>query len=419
MNYENVMEYINSFSKTGSKVTDLSRIATLLKKLDNPQNKLKFVHIAGTNGKGSTLELSSQILINAGYVVGQFTSPYMRCYEDRIRINNENINKKDMVDFISIISNVVDSKDGYSQFEITMSIAFLYYVKYKCDIVFLEVGIGGRFDSTNIIDTPLVSVITSISYDHVKLLGDTLKKIAYQKAGIIKNKIPVVLSSNNNKDVEEVVEQEAEKNNSKLIIPDINECKIINQDIKGTNFVYKGNEYYIGMIGSHQIINAMTVIEMIEILKQENFNIKQENILNALKKVSVPARVEHISKNPNIIIDGSHNMAGITSLIETINKMEFGLKIVIFGMVSDKDYVSVTEKINEFADIIICVDDFADNCINKNELLSLIQKEKYTVTLKNSFSFARKFLKKPSDVIVVCGSLYLASEIVSRHNYIF
>lgn len=417
MNYENAMEYINSFSKTGSKVTDLSRIATLLKKLDNPQNNLKFVHIAGTNGKGSTLEFSSQMLINAGYVVGQFTSPYMLCYEDRIRINNENINKNDLVDFVSIISNLVELKDGYSQFEITMSIAFLYYVKYKCDIVFLEVGIGGRFDSTNIIETPLISVITSISFDHVKLLGDTLEKIAYQKAGIIKNKIPVILSSNNNKEVEAVVKQEAENNNSKLIISDINECKIINQDINGTNFVYKGNEYHVGMIGTHQIINAMTVIEMMEILKREHFNIKQENILNAFKEVSVPARMEIISKNPNIILDGSHNISGITSLIDTINKIGFVKKIVIFGMVSDKDYVSVTEKINEFADIIICVDDFADNCINNRELLSLIKKERYSVSLKTSISFAKKFVKNPSDVIVVCGSLYLASEIVSRDDY--
>lgn len=417
MNYENAMEYINSFSKTGSKVTDLSRIAILLKKLDNPQNKLKFVHIAGTNGKGSTLEFSSQMLINAGYVVGQFTSPYMLCYEDRIRINNENINKNDLVDFVSIISNLVELKDGYSQFEITMSIAFLYYVKYKCDIVFLEVGIGGRFDSTNIIETPLISVITSISFDHVKLLGDTLEKIAYQKAGIIKNKIPVILSSNNNKEVEAVVKQEAENNNSKLIISDINECKIINQDINGTNFVYKGNEYHVGMIGTHQIINAMTVIEMMEILKREHFNIKQENILNAFKEVSVPARMEIISKNPNIILDGSHNISGITSLIDTINKIGFVKKIVIFGMVSDKDYVSVTEKINEFADIIICVDDFADNCINNRELLSLIKKERYSVSLKTSISFAKKFVKNPSDVIVVCGSLYLASEIVSRDDY--
>ncbi len=418
MNYENAMEYINSFSKTGSKVTDLSRIAILLKKLDNPQNKLKFVHIAGTNGKGSTLEFSSQILINSGYIVGQFTSPYMRCYEDRIRINNENINKKDLVDFVSIISNLVNPKDGYSQFEITMSIAFLYYAKYKCDIVFLEVGIGGRYDSTNIIENPLVSVITSISFDHVKLLGDTLEKIAYQKAGIIKNKMPVVLSSNNNKEVEAVVKQEAENNNSKLIIPDINECKIINQDINGTNFVYKGNEYYVGMIGTHQIINAMTVIEIMEILKQEYLHIRQEDILNAFKKIRVPARVEIISKNPNIILDGSHNLSGITSLIDTINKMEFGSKIVVFGMVSDKDYVSVTEKINEFADIIICVDDFADNCINANELLSLIKKERYSVSMKNSISFAKKFIKSPSDVIVVCGSLYLASEIVSRDYYL-
>lgn len=417
MNYENAMEYINSFSKTGSKVTDLSRIATLLKKLDNPQNNLKFVHIAGTNGKGSTLEFSSQMLINAGYVVGQFTSPYMLCYEDRIRINNENINKNDLVDFVSIISNLVELKDGYSQFEITMSIAFLYYVKYKCDIVFLEVGIGGRFNSTNIIETPLISVITSISFDHVKLLGDTLEKIAYQKAGIIKNKIPVILSSNNNKEVEAVVKQEAENNNSKLIISDINECKIINQDINGTNFVYKGNEYHVGMIGTHQIINAMTVIEMMEILKREHFNIKQENILNAFKEVSVPARMEIISKNPNIILDGSHNISGITSLIDTINKIGFVKKIVIFGMVSDKDYVSVTEKINEFADIIICVDDFADNCINNRELLSLIKKERYSVSLKTSISFAKKFVKNPSDVIVVCGSLYLASEIVSRDDY--
>ena len=193
MNYNEAMNFVNSYSKSGKAVTDLSRARELMKRIGNPEKQLKFVHVAGTNGKGSTVEYISNALIYSGYKTGQFTSPFILHYADRIRINGQEIDEKSLCEIAEKVKNSVADEE-YSQFEITMAIALLWYAREKCDIVVLEAGIGGLLDCTNVIPPPVVAVITSISLDHTAILGDSVEKIAAQKAGIIKENSAVILS---------------------------------------------------------------------------------------------------------------------------------------------------------------------------------------------------------------------------------
>lgn len=218
MDIRECMEFINSYSKSGGKITDLSRAQELMERIGSPEKKLRFVHIAGTNGKGSTVEYISGILINAGYRTGQFTSPFIRRYNDRIRINGSDIGDSDLCRIASCVKERV-SERPYSQFEITMAIAMLWYVQEKCDVVVLETGIGGLLDSTNVIPPPLLSVITSVSLDHTAILGDTVEKISAQKAGIIKKGSAVLLSADNPESVFKVVRDRADSIGADFLSP--------------------------------------------------------------------------------------------------------------------------------------------------------------------------------------------------------
>jgi dihydrofolate synthase/folylpolyglutamate synthase len=210
MNINQCMEYINSYTKSGGRITDLSRAQSLMDSVGNPEKRLKFVHIAGTNGKGSTLEYIADALQFAGYRTGKFTSPFILHYNDRIRINDDEIDDESLCRLAEIVRE--KAGDGeYSQFEITMAIAMLWYEREKCDVVVLETGIGGLLDSTNVIPPPLLSVITSVSLDHTAILGDTVEKIAVQKAGIIKGGSAVVLSEDNPESVRSIVRSTAEE----------------------------------------------------------------------------------------------------------------------------------------------------------------------------------------------------------------
>ena len=216
MNIEECMSFINSYTKSGGRITDLSRARELMRLVGDPQERLKFVHIAGTNGKGSTLEYIANALQFSGYKTGKFTSPFVLRYTDRIRINDDEIDEKSLCDIAEFVKERVDDK-AYSQFEITMAIAMLWYERENCDIVVLETGIGGTLDSTNVIPPPLVSVITSISLDHTALLGDTVEEIASHKAGIIKSGSAVILSEDNPDSVRELVRETAERVGAELI----------------------------------------------------------------------------------------------------------------------------------------------------------------------------------------------------------
>lgn len=414
MDYSEAMGFINSFSRLGKKVTDLSRIAKLLESLDNPQDKFRFIHIAGTNGKGSTLEYIADVLQNSGYKTGKFTSPYVTHYADRIRIDSEEIDEKSIAEICEFVSSRVTSKE-FSQFEITMAIAMIYYLREKCDVVVLETGIGGLVDSTNIIKNPLVSVITSVSLDHMAILGNTVAEIAEQKAGIIKENCNCVLAADNYCDTINVVKRRAEQLNAPLML--INEDDIIveKSDVLGNNFIYKGRKYSTAMGGQHQIYNAVTAIEVCEVLKSKGFSIKDDVLCSSLSQTAVQGRVQLIKGNPDIIVDGGHNISGVTALADVLKKYGKSRVFTALGMSESKDYVSSAQVIADVSQVVCCVDGFSDSCVEASQIAACIN-ERCEVMCCDYFDGIKKIIglaKENNGVAVVSGSLYLASAFIN------
>lgn len=406
-------EYVNTFSHSGKKVTDLSRISGLLQRLGNPQNGQKFVHIAGTNGKGSTLEYMSCILIEAGYRTGQFTSPYIETYNDRIRINGRNIPDSRLDEICRRVKKAV-SHEQYSQFEITFAAALIYFLEENCDIVFLETGIGGLLDATNIIESPLLSVITSVSLDHTALLGNSVSEIACQKAGIIKKDCPSLLSADNLPETYAIVKETAKKFNSILTTPSPDDCNILNADISGSDFLYKNEKYHAGMCGEHQVCNSITAIEGVDILKKCGYDIPLECIKKGLEKAKVKLRIELLGNNPTVIADGGHNISGIDSLMKILNGVKLPL-IGIFGMVEGKNPEYAGKKLSGVLDYVICTDDFTENTVKAPELQKYFSCPSETAGYREALEKAVRKASEKGMAVIVCGSLYLASAV--RNEY--
>jgi len=417
MTYQESMAYIRSFSKSGSPVKNLSRIKNLLNELENPQDDLKFVHIAGTNGKGSTLALSSYAAIEAGFKTGQFTSPYMIRYNDRIRINNENISDDDVAELCTKVSKCHVASEC-SQFEITFAIALLYFLKEKCDIVFLETGLGGLLDATNVIKSPLVSVITSISPDHTNILGETIEEIAVHKAGIIKRNCSVVLSADNEDTVTDIIVKTANEKCSDVIIPNLYDCHIIDKSLDKTTFQYHSIDYTLKMPGMHQVYNALTAIEVVRILSMHGYLITAKNVVDAFKKVSVPARIQKISDNPPVLLDGSHNQGGIIALTNVLRSSNCTPIVIICGMLYTKDYKTACHIISQIADYVICVDNFSDSSVPKEKLETYFYDscKVKSLSLDEALPFAYELVGNSNGIIAISGSLYLASYFLGNNE---
>ncbi|MBR0483313.1 MAG: bifunctional folylpolyglutamate synthase/dihydrofolate synthase, partial [Oscillospiraceae bacterium] len=334
MTFENAMKFISSFTKSGEPVKNLDRIAGLLNQVGNPQKKLKYIHIAGTNGKGSVAEYLTNILINSGYRTGTLTSPYIRHYQDRIRFNGQDIPEKILCELCEGLQATVTG-NGYSQFEITMVIAFLYFVRKQADVVVLETGIGGLLDATNIIEKPLVSVLTSVSKDHTEILGDTIEKIAYQKAGIIKNGCPVVISLDNKG--EKIFRKTAEQKHSPVFQPERKAVFVYDTALTGNEFFYHDICYHTKMGGEHQVENAVTVLETVTVLRKQGFDLPEDAVRKALAETTVPGRIQILQEHPLVILDGGHNPDGTRALSELPKGDRGGKYIGICGMTGSKD----------------------------------------------------------------------------------
>lgn len=406
------IKYINSFSHSGKKVTDLSRMLKLAGNLGNPQKNQKFVHIAGTNGKGSVLEYMSRVFIDAGYKTGQFTSPFVEVFNDRIRINGECIPDTRLADICLRVSKTAVDEE-YSQFEITLAAALIYFMQENCDIIFLETGIGGLLDATNIVEHPLLSVITSVSLDHTQILGGTLSEIAAQKAGIIKRNCPVVLSADNSSEITDIVRRRSETSGSELTIPDMSLCRVVQSDISGNDFIYKNNNYRINMCGSHQIFNAATAIEAIEILRKTGFSITQENIFSGLAASKVRLRIETVQNDPMVIVDGGHNISGIDSLISVLKGSEQKI-IGVFGMVDGKPAEYAAEKLSGLLTYAFCADGYIENSINAGKLEKLMSCPAESADYRTSLKKALDMAKRQNAAVLICGSLYLASAAIAE-----
>lgn len=419
MTFEEAENFVHSRSRTqvGGE-SNISKMRKLMNLLSNPQDNLKFVHIAGTNGKGSTTKMTSEILKNAGYNVGMFISPFIVEFRERFQVNGEMISKEMFVDIAERVFEAVETleKDGVymTEFQLVTAIGFEFFNKMNCDVVCLEVGLGGRLDVTNIIKTPILSIITSISLDHTAILGETIKEIANEKAGIIKENSSVVVYPMQENDALQEIIQKSNKTNSNLLIPKLDNLVICDCSLNGSSFTYKKNDYRLNLIGEHQIYNSIAVLEGVEVLKSRGFNISHDDVKNALDNVNFPARFEIISKEPYIVVEGSHNISSFEALANNLKMFGNKRKIVLMGMMQDKDVKSALN-ILKGVDIIIAVPiDFMPRAMNPLELKELANEvcaETYAFeTLQDGIEKAKQIAKK-DDLIIFCGSFYLATNV--------
>lgn len=422
MTINEVYKYLSSYGKSGKPVENLSRIRSLLSQLGDPQEGLRFIHVAGTNGKGSICEMLTEILLAQGYKVGTFTSPYIIEYADRIRINKRNIPEHYLTRHAQRVKECAAKTPyggDFSQFEITMCIALLHFKECGCDVVVWETGVGGLNDCTNVISSPLVSVIASVSYDHTAVLGDTLEAIAAQKAGIIKTGCPVVLSAGNGKTVEDVVRMAAICKNSKLTIPRSENIKILSDTLDCCEFTYMGKTYSAAMCGAHQAYNAVTVIEALRACRY-SLSIDDENITAGISRAKIRARAEVISSEPLIILDGGHNPDGFRAIANIIETKAHSPVTVMLGMLRDKNAAQSVRELIPLCDMFITVDGFYPSAISAPALAEDIRKmggkAVPALSVQSGLEMLRSRLAEIGGTGIICGSLYLASEVLRMSN---
>lgn len=412
MNYKESVEYIHSLLQFGIK-PGLERISMLLSALGNPQDKIKTVHIAGTNGKGSTSTHIANILSAAGHKTGLYTSPYVLSFCERIQIDGENIPEKRLADAVTKVRTEIEELNEkgivITEFEAITAAAFLYFYEAGCDFAVIEVGLGGRFDATNVLKSPRACVITSISLDHTKILGDTLPQIAFEKCGIIKNSVPVVTSENQNNDVLSVIKKTVRDKNCKLTVTNPKNVSVVSDKLGETVFEYDGESYTLHLCGEHQIENAVNAIKTAKLL-----GINEDFIKIGISKTEMLARMEIIGKEPLIIRDGGHNEGCAKALRDFILRYKIKNIKMLVGMMADKD----TEK---YLELVCPLCDSVTVCTPSNPRAEsaenlLVSAKKYC---KNSFAVSDpkkaygEVLKSAnkSDTVLLCGSFYLMSDI--------
>ena len=420
MNYKEAIKYIESTGKFGINL-GLLRIERLCELMGNPEKDLNIIHVAGTNGKGSIATFISSILKSQGYKVGIYTSPYIQRFTERIKINDTEISENDvamlvdeMLPHIEVL--LKEGLDHPTEFEIITASAFKYFRDNNVHIVVLEVGLGGRYDATNVV-TPILSVITTISLDHVNILGDTLGKIAFEKAGIIKENIPVVIYPQD-KEVMDVIEKVILQKKSKAhFVTDIT-YDIVSDTKDGIVFNAKGETEYknltIHLLGIHQVINALTALKSIEIIKRLGYEITEKAIYCGFQNAKWPGRFEILCENPYIVLDGGHNLQGINALVYGAKRYFGGKKIrIVCGMLRDKNYEDMLEVLTTICEDFITVAPNNPRALSSAQLCDVIIKMGKSAIAADSIKEAVEigFNKlNNDDVLLFCGSLYMIGE---------
>ena len=342
MTYEEALNYIHSVTWKGSR-PGLERISVLCDLLGHPEKNLKFIHVAGTNGKGSTCRMLSSVLEQAGYRVGLYTSPFIERFNERIMLNGCDIPDEDLARDTETVKQFADTmEDAPTEFELITAIAFVYYARVGCDFVVLECGLGGRLDSTNVIETSVLSIITGIDMDHTAILGDTPAKIAAEKAGIIKPGVPVLFGEGVD-EAEVVIREKAESLGSEYRRTAFEKITDITTDLRGTSFRFDGKPVRINLHGIYQTRNTATVLTALEMLKQSGVSIPDEAVEKGLLAAQWKARFEILADKPLVIYDGAHNPQGISGAVENIAHYlspmtPDGKVILLMGVMADKDH---------------------------------------------------------------------------------
>lgn len=435
LGYKQAIDFIHGLNRFGTKL-GLENITKLLELLGDPHKNMKIIHVAGTNGKGSTCAMIDSILRSAGFKVGLYTSPYLEVFNERMRVNGKNISNNDLARLTDKVREKViymreNNLGSPTEFEVVTAIGLLYFKEQAVDFLVLEVGMGGRLDATNVV-TPLVSVITPISLDHQQYLGRTLKDIAGEKCGIIKPGIPVVTGPQEDEAMA-VIEETCNVMNCSLTkvintktdrTPNTVRYKPVAGGVNGMAFdlttpktEYQGLQ--IGLIGRHQLDNAATAVSAVELLSSIGVNIAKDAIFLGLREVKWPGRLEIMGKKPTVLIDGAHNIAGIKTLRTALEEYFFDKnKILVIGILEDKDYEEMLKELIPMADTVICTAPDNPRALSAARLAEAVAKnfqrsqikvyaeEKIENAVKLAYSLAAA-----EDMIVFAGSLYMIGHV--------
>ena len=416
------IEYIHSMT-WNRRATGYEHAQALLKKMGNPEKKLKYVHIGGTNGKGSTAAMVASVLQAAGYKTGLYTSPYLYKFHERIQINGEQISDEDLATTTEYVKSFADEmSDCPSEFALVCCIAFEYFARKNCDIVVLEVGMGGANDSTNVIECPEVAILTNIGLDHTEYLGETLEEIATTKAGIIKSEGTAVFYRST-PSVEKIFREVCEQRNVWAIFADFDSLCLQKHSLEGQTFNYgKRENIFIPLLGNHQLKNAAVSICAVEILIEKGWNINEEHLLQGLATVKWPGRFEVISKNPLFVIDGGHNSQCIDALAENIRTYFEGRKVIaITGVLADKDYEEMYRPMFSCIDEFVCITPPSPRRLEAVKLAGYLKQAGAKAVACDSIQDGiRRALKVAGeDGAVLCfGSLYSIAELQSTFEMV-
>ncbi len=422
MNFDEALEFLRNLTKFGFNF-GLGRIEELLKRLDNPHEKLRVIHVGGTNGKGSTSAMVAGILQAKGYRTGVFTSPHLHSYCERYRINGTEISQERVAELLTALKPHLEKmvEEGFehpTEFEVSTALGFVYFFQEKVDFLVLEVGLGGAIDSTNVV-TPLVSVITNVAMDHMDYLGGTIKEIATVKAGIIKEEVPVVTAADDPEALEIIREVSRQKNCELVEVGRDVTWKIRNSSEQGQEFdLYSAGASYknlfIRLVGDHQVINAATAVAVMEALGKYGYVFTEDVIRQGLANTVWPARLEIVRRNPRVLLDGAHNLHGSLTLRKALTEVfKYRRLILVFGMLGDKEREKVVAQLAPIAEAVVVTKPNSPRAGDWEKIADEVRKYVEEVYLiENIHQAVQKgiSLAGPEDLVCVTGSLYMVAE---------
>ena len=418
MTYTQALDYIHAVDWRGSR-PGLSRITELAERLGNPQNTLSFVHVAGTNGKGSTSVMLASVLQAAGYRVGLYTSPYILRFNERIQINGTPISDEDLAALVEEIRPVAeDMADPPTEFELITALAFLYFAKEACDVVVLEVGLGGRLDATNIIPSSLVSVITGIAMDHTAILGDTPAKIAAEKAGILRSGVPVVYGGGGG-EAADVIRQHAHTLGSPFVAVNHDGLSQVQTHLDGASFDFEPLALYdlrLSMAGSYQPRNAACVLTVLSVLQERGLTVSETAIREGLAAAHWPGRFEILCRDPLIISDGGHNPEGVHAAVNSVKQCLGDTRVMLLsGVMADKDYRVMVEDMASVARRVFTVKPSNPRSLDAHDYAAMFRRAGVPAeafeTVDEGVAAAVRAASAEGCPLLSLGSLYLYAEL--------